>query len=196
MPNKQTFDIQQVDNLLAPPEGSITLMPLTAIKESDHAFFWGAFFLSIATCLFGCAASLYASAYDHPPFIILLAGFGLLYLIFFIAFTARGLQIRKQAQARESMKRASDVVYPRAADRSGARVDAGRIQEGIVRALGDGVARTREEVIGVLSGLSTEEVDVGTLHQVLQALVEAGAFTETESGGRTMLTFNREPALA
>jgi len=196
MPNKQSLDIQQVDNLLAPSEQTITLLPLTAIKESDHAFFWGAFFLSIATCLFGCAASLYASAYEHLPFIILLLGFGLLYLVFFIAFALRGLQIRKHAHAREKMKRNSDMVYPRAADGRGARVNVSRIQDGITKAFGDGTARTREEVIGILSDLSTEEVDVGTLHQVLNSLVDAGAFSETESGGRTLLTYNSEPALA
>lgn len=40
--------------------------------------------------------------------------------------------------------------------------------------------------------MSTPDVDVGTLNEVVGALVKAGVFTETESSGRSMLTFNRE----
>jgi len=196
MKDTQTLDINHVQNLLAPAEAAITLLPLSAIKESDHAFFWGAFFLSIATCLFGCAASLYASAYEHMPFIVLLAGFGLLFLIFFIVFAVRGLQIRKGARARERLKRPQDIVYPRMSGKSSARTNVHRIQENISRAFGDGTPRSREEVIGMLSAMSADEVDVGTLHQVLNTLVEAGLFKETESNGQKMFTFQSEPVLA
>lgn len=195
MQEKQTLDINHVQNLLAPGEAAITLLPLSAIKESDHAFFWGAFFLSIATCLFGCAASLYASAYAHMPFIVLVAGFGLLFLIFFIVFAVRGLQIRKTARARERLKRPQDIVYPRITGSNSARTNVSRIHENIGRAFGDGAPRSREEVIGMLSDLSADEVDVGTLHQVLNTLVEAGLFKETESNGKKMFTFQTQPAL-
>ncbi len=196
MQDRRNSDFAQVETLLAPAAAPVALLPLPAIKESDHAFFWSAFFLSIATCLFGCAASLYASAYEHLPFIVLVAGFGLLFLVLFIAFALRGLHIRKDARAQEKLKRPQDILYDNATGSQGGRASAERIQESINRALGDGASRTREEILGVLSGLSTEEVDVGTLHQVLNALIEAGHFTETENNGKKLFTYKPAPVSA
>ncbi len=196
MKDNQALDISYVQNLLAPSEAAVTLLPLTAIKESDHAFFWGAFFLSIATCLFGCAVSLFASAYSHIPFIVLVAAFGLLFLLFFVVFAVRGLHIRRTARALERLMRPRDIVYPKTSGEAGSRTNVSRIQESISRAFGDGAARSWEEAIGILSAMSADEVDVGTLHQVLRALVDVGMFTEKESNGKKMLTFNSEPTLA
>jgi hypothetical protein len=196
MKEKQSVDISSVESLLSPSEAAIALLPLTAIKESDHAFFWGSFFLSIATCLFGCAASLYAAAYEHLPFIVLLAIFGCLFLLLFVIFAIRGLQIRKRARARERLKQPGDVLYQQSSADAAGRASVSRIQEGIRQALGDGAARTREEIIGILSSMSTDEVDVGTLHQVLYTLVDVGVLAETEQNGKKLFTFRSEPAPA
>lgn len=196
MKDRRNSDILQVETLLAPAAAPVALLPLPAIKESDHAFFWSAFFLSISTCLFGCAASLYASAYDHLPFILLVAGFGLLFLVLFIAFALRGLHIRRNARAQEKLRRPQDLLYSSSPGGQGGGAGTERIQESINRALGDGAARTREEILGVLSGLSTEEVDVGTLHQVFNTLIETGHFTETENNGKKLLTYNPAPVSA
>ncbi len=193
MRDGQNSEISRAEKLLAPPEAYVTLIPLSAIKESDHTFFWAAFFMSIAACLFGCAASLYASSYEHVPFIVLVAGFGFLFLLFFAAFAARGLQIRKNARAREKQKSPLDLTYTHPLRGENPRTKVTRIHESISRAFEDGAERTKEEVIGILSGMSTDDVDVGTLHQVLHALVDAGIFTETEKSGRKLLTFNPEP---
>ncbi|MCF8095566.1 MAG: hypothetical protein K9J79_09440 [Desulfobacteraceae bacterium] len=185
------FDIREVENLLTSPEQSVVLLPVSSIRESDHAFFWGAFFLAIATCLFGCAAALYATAYSHMPFIFMIEGFGTMFLIFFAAFVSRGLQIRRKSRAHERRRFSGEIVYSDKADgRYAEGAGFSMLQESINRELGDGAARTREEVIGILSRMSTEEVDVGTLNQVVNTLVESGMFTETESNGRKLLTFS------
>lgn len=191
MSSKQGFNIMEVENLLTSPEANQVFLPVSAIRESDHAFFWGAFFLAIATALFGCAMALSATAYPHMPFIVMIEGFGAMFFIFFAAFVMRGLQIRRKSKAYERRRSPKEILYPRAADERYAE-DPGfsRLQESINREFGDGNARTREEVIGILSRMSTEDVDVGTLNQVVDTLVEAGMFTETESGGRKLLTFN------
>ncbi|MBS3756613.1 MAG: hypothetical protein KGY56_13015 [Desulfobacterales bacterium] len=195
MSNKQAVDLREVESMLSSPESSVDLLPVTAIREADHAFFWGAFFLAIATCLFGCAAALYATAYDHTPFIIMIECFGAMFFIFFAAFIIRGLQIRRKSRARERRRSSRDIVYPHARDdRYAEGAGFTRLQENIQKELGDGTARTREEIIGILSRMSTEDVDVGTLNQVVTALVEAGLLSETESDGRRMLTFNSRAA--
>jgi hypothetical protein len=191
---EKPFDINLVENLLSSSEGMITLLPVTAIKESDHAFFWCAFFLSIASCLFGCAVSLYASAYEHLPFIALLAIFGLLFLIFFLVFSVRGLQIRKRARTRQILKRPGEVAYPRSSSEGPAGRSISRMHDGIREAFGDGRPRSREEIIGTLSAMSTDEVDVGTLHQVLHTLVDVGLFSETEENGKKCFIFQPEAA--
>lgn len=195
MSSKQAVDLREVESLLSSPESSVDLLPVSAIRESDHTFFWSAFFLAIATGLFGCAAALFATAYEHTPFIIMIECFGAMFFIFFAAFVIRGLQIRRKARARERRRSSREIVYPHARDDRYAE-DPGftRLQENIRKELGDGTARTREEIIGILSRLSTEDVDVGTLNQVVNALVEAGLLTETESDGRRMLTFNSKAA--
>lgn len=191
MSNHQSMDIRNVENLLAPSERGIVLLPVSAIRESDHAFFWAAFFLAIATCLLGCAAALLATAYQHQPFIVMIEAFGAMFLIFFAAFIIRGLQIRRKSRAREQRRLTRQIVYPYSEEEQHQKgFEASRLQETIKRKFGDGSARTREEVIGVLSELSTEDVDVGTLNQVVFALVKAGVFTETESNGKRLLTYN------
>lgn len=191
MSNHQSMDIRNVENLLAPSERGIVLLPVSAIRESDHAFFWAAFFLAIATCLLGCAAALLATAYQHQPFIVMIEAFGAMFLIFFAAFIIRGLQIRRKSRAREQRRLTRQIVYPYSEEEQHQKgFEASRLQETIKRKFGDGSARTREEVIGVLSELSTEDVDVGTLNQVVFALVKAGIFTETESNGKRLLTYN------
>lgn len=185
------FNIREVENLLTSPEPSVALLPISAIRESDHAFFWGAFFLAIATCLLGCAAALYATAYSHKPFIMMIQAFGAMFFIFFAIFIIRGLQIRRKSRAHERRRFPREIVYPEAVDgRYGDGAGFSRLQESISREFGDGNARTREEVVGVLSRMSTEEVDVGTLNQVVNTLVDAGLFTESESDGRKLLTYN------
>ncbi len=191
MSNHQSMDIRNVENLLAPSERGIVLLPVSAIRESDHAFFWAAFFLAIATCLLGCAAALLATAYQHQPFIVMIEAFGAMFLIFFAAFIIRGLQIRRKSRAREQRRLTRQIVYPYSEEEQHQKgFEASRLQETIKRKFGDGAARSREEVIGVLSELSTEDVDVGTLNQVVFALVKAGIFTETESNGKRLLTYN------
>lgn len=195
MASKHGFNIREVENLLTSSEKSVVLLPVSAIRESDHAFFWGSFFLAIATCLFGCAAALYATSYSHMPFILMIEGFGAMFFIFFGAFITRGLQIRKKARAHERRRFPQEVAYSEAAD---ARYSEGagfsRLQKNIKREFGDGKPRTREEIIGVLSRMSTEDVDVGTLNQVVDTLLEAGLFEEAESEGRRVLTFNSAAA--
>lgn len=191
MTSRKRFDIREVENLLTSPEPSLALLPVSAIRESDHAFFWGAFFLAIATCLFGCAAALHATAYSHAPFILMIEGFGAMFFIFFAVFVIRGLQIRRKSGAHERRRFPRELVYPEAEDdRYAEGTGFSRLQESISREFGDGAARTREEVVGVLSRMSTEDVDVGTLNQVVNTLVEAGMFTESESDGRKVLTYN------
>ena len=195
MTNYGPVDIGRVEDLLAPAEQGVVLLPVSAIRESDHAFFWAAFFLAIATCLLGCAAALLATAYEHRPFIVMIEAFGGMFLIFFAAFVIRGLQIRRKSRAREQRRLARQIVYPYARDeRSGTDFAGSGLQDTIQREFSDGRARTREEVMGVLSSVSTEDVDVGTLNQVVEALVKAGLFTRTQSEGKTWLTYNSAEA--
>lgn len=192
MANKKSVDIRQAEDLLAPAERGVILLPVSAIRESDHAFFWAAFFLAISACLLGSAAALMATAYEHQPFIIMIEAFGAMFLIFFAAFLFRGMQIRRKSRAREQRRLARQIVYPYA-ENGGYKqdVEAGRLQDTIRKEFGDGKARSRQEVIGILSGMSTEDVDVGTLNEVVDTLVKAGLFTETESSGKTLLAYNK-----
>ncbi|MFP4193371.1 MAG: hypothetical protein ACOCQI_02020 [Desulfosalsimonas sp.] len=191
MTGKEGFNIREVENLLTSSEPSVALLPVSAIREADHAFFWSAFFLAIATCLFGCAAALYATAYSHTPFIMMIQAFGAMFFIFFAAFVIRGLHIRRKSRAHERRRFPREIVYPEALDgRYAEGAGFSRLQESISREFGDGNPRTREEVVGIMSRMSTEDVDVGTLNQVINTLVEAGLFTESESDGRRLLTYN------
>lgn len=195
MAKNQSIDIKNVENLLAPGERGIVLLPVAAIRESDHAFFWAAFFLAIATCLLGCAAALMATAYEHKPFIIMIEAFGAMFLIFFAAFVIRGLQIRRKSRAREQRRLARQIVYPYAEEQGGKKgFETSRLMETIENRFGDGQSRTREEVIGILSDISTEDVDVGTLNQVVSAFVKAGVFTETKSNGKRLLAYKGDKA--
>ncbi|MFW6052589.1 MAG: hypothetical protein ACOC8I_01635 [Desulfosalsimonas sp.] len=191
MIGKKGFNLREVENLLTSGEPSVTLLPVSAIRESDHAFFWGAFFLAIATCLFGCATALYATAYSHMPFIMMIQAFGAIFFIFFAAFIIRGVQIRRKSHAHERRRFSKEIIYPEAVDGKYAEgAGFSRLQESISKEFGDGAPRTREEVIGILSRMSTEDVDVGTLNQVVNALVEAGLFVESESDGRKVLAYS------
>ncbi|MGM0452247.1 MAG: hypothetical protein ACQERN_03665 [Thermodesulfobacteriota bacterium] len=191
MANKRSLNLKRVKTLLSPSFSGITVVPVSAIKESDHAFFWGALYLSVATCLFGCAASLYAATYEHMPFILLVMVFGGLFLVLFTVFAFRGFHIRRKARAQERRIRPQEVAYQQSMAIADGNVGQD-IQENIHRVLGDGMDRSREEVIGILSTMSNEEVDVGTLNQVVDTLVEVGMFTEKDNGSRTLLTFKPE----
>lgn len=195
MKSKQRFDLREAENLLTSPQQSVALLPVSAIRESDHAFFWSAFFLAIATCLFGCAAALYATSYSHMPFIFMIEAFGAMFFIFFGAFVTRGMQIRKKARAHERRRLPREISYPESVDsRYSEGAGFSRLQESISREFGDGKARTKEEIIGIMSRMSTEDVDVGTLNQVVNALVDAGVFEESESDGRKLLAYNSRAA--
>jgi len=192
MNDKQSFDIKTAVKLLAPSEVGITLVPLTTIENSDHAFFWAAVFLSLSTCLLGSGISLFASEYPHVPLVILLLIFGVLFLVLFGAFSYRGHSVRKEARSQEmhtteTVRKSNEELET---EKDSSVFD--EIQKRLDDAFGDQVPKTREEVFGIFANMSSGDVHVETLGKVIDTLLHNGWFEETEKNGRKLMTYTRE----
>ena len=108
MSKKQSHPLETAVQIFAPKEVGITLVPLSAIEESDNSFLWASCFLSFSTCGIGSAISLFASEYSHSPFIWLVAIFGVVFLIFSIIFFKRACSIRAKARAEATKDEGED----------------------------------------------------------------------------------------